>query len=59
MVKLQSRIPEGPLAEKWSNYKSNQNLVNPANKRKLDVIVVGPAWPVQLQQPPWQKWDLK
>jgi succinate dehydrogenase / fumarate reductase flavoprotein subunit len=29
------------LAEKWSNYKSNQNLVNPANKRKLDVIVVG------------------
>ncbi len=41
MVKLQSRIPEGPLAEKWSNYKSNQNLVNPANKRKLDVIVIG------------------
>ncbi len=41
MVKLQSNIPEGPLAEKWSNYKSNQNLVNPANKRKLDIIVVG------------------
>ncbi len=41
MVKLHSRIPEGPLAEKWSNYKSNQNLVNPANKRKLDVIVIG------------------
>lgn len=41
MVKLQSRIPEGPLTEKWSNYKSNQNLVNPANKRKLDVIVIG------------------
>jgi succinate dehydrogenase / fumarate reductase, flavoprotein subunit len=41
MVKLNSRIPEGPLAEKWSNYKSNQNLVNPANKRKLDVIVIG------------------
>jgi succinate dehydrogenase flavoprotein subunit len=41
MVKLQSRIPEGPLAEKWSNYKSKQNLVNPANKRKLDVIVIG------------------
>ena len=41
MVKLQSRIPEGPLAEKWSNYKSNQNMVNPANKRKLDVIVIG------------------
>jgi len=41
MVKLQSRIPDGPLAEKWSNYKSNQDLVNPANKRKLDVIVIG------------------
>jgi succinate dehydrogenase / fumarate reductase flavoprotein subunit len=41
MVKLHSKTPEGPLAEKWSNYKSNQNLVNPANKRKLDVIVIG------------------
>ncbi len=41
MVKLHSRIPEGPIAEKWSSYKSNQNLVNPANKRKLDVIIVG------------------
>jgi succinate dehydrogenase / fumarate reductase flavoprotein subunit len=41
MVKIESRIPEGPLAEKWSSFKSNQNLVNPANKRKLDVIVVG------------------
>jgi succinate dehydrogenase / fumarate reductase flavoprotein subunit len=41
MVKIQSRIPEGPLADKWSSYKSNQNLVNPANKRKLDVILVG------------------
>jgi succinate dehydrogenase / fumarate reductase flavoprotein subunit len=41
MVKIQSKIPDGPLAEKWSFFKSNQNLVNPANKRKLDVIVVG------------------
>lgn len=41
MVKIQSNIPDGPLAEKWSSFKSNQNLVNPANKRKLDVIVVG------------------
>ena len=41
MVKILSSVPEGPLAEKWSNYKSNQNLVNPANKRKLDVIVIG------------------
>jgi len=41
MDKIQSKIPEGPLSEKWSSFKSNQNLVNPANKRKLDVIVVG------------------
>ncbi len=36
-----SKIPEGPVAEKWPNYKAHQKLVNPANKRKLDVIVVG------------------
>ncbi len=41
MAKLQSNIPDGPLAEKWSLYKSSQDLVNPANKRKLDIIVVG------------------
>ncbi|MCM1320375.1 MAG: fumarate reductase/succinate dehydrogenase flavoprotein subunit [Muribaculaceae bacterium] len=36
-----SKIPEGPIAEKWTNYKAHQKLVNPANKRRLDVIVVG------------------
>lgn len=41
MDKLDAKIPQGPLAEKWTNYKANQNLVNPANKRKLDIIVVG------------------
>ena len=41
MTKLNARIPEGPLAEKWTNYKAGQKLVNPANKRKLDIIVVG------------------
>ena len=39
-VKVDSKIPEGPLAEKWTNYKAHQKLVNPANKRKLDIIVV-------------------
>ena len=39
--KLQSKIPEGPLAQKWSNYKAHVKVVNPGNKRKLDVIVVG------------------
>ena len=38
---LDSKIPEGPIAEKWTNYKAHQKLVNPANKRKLTVIVVG------------------
>ena len=36
-----SKIPEGPIAEKWTNYKAHQKLVNPANKRRLSVIVVG------------------
>ena len=39
--KIDSRIPEGPLAEKWTNYKAHQKLVNPSNKRRLDIIVVG------------------
>lgn len=41
MAKLDSKIPEGPLSQKWSIYKSKQRLVNPANKRKLNIIVVG------------------
>ncbi len=41
MNPAESKIPEGPIAEKWTNYKAHQKLVNPANKRKLDVIVVG------------------
>lgn len=38
---IDSKIPEGPIAEKWTNYKAHQKLVNPANKRRLDIIVVG------------------
>ena len=41
MTQIDSKIPEGQLAEKWSNYKAHQKLVNPANKRLLDIIVVG------------------
>ncbi|MDR1518303.1 MAG: fumarate reductase/succinate dehydrogenase flavoprotein subunit [Dysgonamonadaceae bacterium] len=41
MTTINSKIPEGQLAEKWSNYKAHQKLVNPANKRRLDIIVVG------------------
>ena len=38
---LDSKIPEGPLAEKWTKHKFNLKLVNPANKRKYHIIVVG------------------
>jgi succinate dehydrogenase / fumarate reductase flavoprotein subunit len=38
---LDSKIPEGPLADKWTNHKNHINLVNPANKRLIDVIIVG------------------
>ena len=38
---LDSKIPSGPLGEKWSRYKSSVKLVNPANKKKIDIIVIG------------------
>jgi succinate dehydrogenase / fumarate reductase, flavoprotein subunit len=41
MAQLNSNVPPGPLADKWKNYKANMKLVNPANKRKYKVIVVG------------------
>ena len=41
MATLDSKIPSGPLADKWRNHKANIKLVNPANKRKYEVIVVG------------------
>ena len=40
-MKLESKIPEGPISEKWTKYKSSVPLVNPANKRHLEIIVVG------------------
>ena len=41
MIRLDSKVPEGPIADKWTNHKFNMKLVNPANKRKFDIIVVG------------------
>jgi succinate dehydrogenase / fumarate reductase flavoprotein subunit len=41
MTKLNPKIPNGQLDQKWTNYKAHQNLVNPSNKRRLDIIVVG------------------
>src|SRR4051812_11598331 len=40
-MKLESKIPEGPLAQKWEKHKFNLKLVNPSNKRKYEVIIVG------------------
>ena len=41
MSTLDGKIPGGPISEKWTNYKNKVDLVNPANKRNIDVIVVG------------------
>ena len=41
MSALDAKIPAGPLAEKWTYYKAHQKLVNPANKRRLDIIIIG------------------
>jgi succinate dehydrogenase / fumarate reductase flavoprotein subunit len=41
MGKLVSKIPDGPLRNKWTNYKSSVKLVSPANKKKLEIIVIG------------------
>ena len=38
---LNSKIPAGPLKDKWSNYQHTCKIVNPANKKKLDIIVIG------------------
>ncbi|MCE2937024.1 MAG: fumarate reductase/succinate dehydrogenase flavoprotein subunit [Cyclobacteriaceae bacterium] len=40
-MKLDSKVPEGPIGEKWTRHKFNLKLVNPANKRKYDIIIVG------------------
>ena len=41
MSTLDSKIPHGPIADKWTDYKNHIDVVNPANKRLIDVIVVG------------------
>jgi len=41
MIQLESKVPEGKLADKWTNHKFKMKVVNPANKRKYDIIVIG------------------
>ena len=40
-ITLDSKVPEGPISDKWENHKFSMNLVNPNNKRKFEIIVVG------------------
>ena len=40
-INLDSKVPAGPMADKWDNFKEQEKLVNPANKRKFKIIVVG------------------
>ncbi len=41
MLKIDSKVPQGPIADKWTKYKGGIKIVSPANKRKLDIIIVG------------------
>ncbi len=41
MLKIESKVPQGPIAEKWTKYKGEIKIVSPANKRKLDIIIIG------------------
>jgi succinate dehydrogenase / fumarate reductase flavoprotein subunit len=40
-MKLNSKVPDGKLEDKWKNYQAKCNLINPANRKKLNIIVVG------------------
>lgn len=55
--KLDSKIPAGELAQKWSNHKAAIKVVSPANKRKLDIIVVGTGLGVPPQPLRSANWD--
>jgi succinate dehydrogenase / fumarate reductase flavoprotein subunit len=46
---LDSKIPAGPIADKWTNYKDHINLVNPANKRNIDIMLLVQVLQVALQ----------
>ena len=57
MSKLDSKIPEGPLAEKWTKHKASLKLVNPANRKRLDIIVVGTGLAARALPQRLVKWD--
>ena len=55
---LKSNVPDGPIDKKWTSHKNKINLVSPANKRNLDVIVVELAWQEVLQLLLWLSLDI-
>ena len=52
-----AKTPEGPIEDKWTSYKNKIDLVNPANKRLIDIIVVGTGLAGGSQRLLWQNWD--
>jgi succinate dehydrogenase / fumarate reductase flavoprotein subunit len=56
-MKLNAKIPAGELKDKWNNYQQSCRLINPANKRKLDIIVVDLGLPERERPQLWPKAD--
>jgi succinate dehydrogenase / fumarate reductase flavoprotein subunit len=58
-MSFNSNIPAGEMSEKWNDYKGHVKLVNPANKRKLEVIVIGTGLPALRLRLRWVSWVIK
>jgi succinate dehydrogenase / fumarate reductase flavoprotein subunit len=54
---LDGKVPGGPVAEKWDRHRFELKLVNPANKRKFNIIVVGTGLAAERRRRPWPNWD--
>jgi succinate dehydrogenase / fumarate reductase flavoprotein subunit len=55
-MQLDAKIPPGPISEKWESHQFSMKLVNPANRRKYEVIVVGSGLAGGAAAPPWARW---
>ena len=51
MQQLDGKIPDGPLSEKWDRHRRDMKLVNPANRRRFNIIVVGTGRGIGIRQP--------
>jgi len=52
-MELDSKSPTGPIETRWDRHRFNLKLVNPANKRKYTILVVGSAWRADPPRPRW------